>query len=171
MKRLVIVSSIFVLLSAWCPARLGETLEQCAERYGPQIEKRRALVSQSDADAAVFSKNGVTVIAELQKGTTWLMTFRKAKLSSAEVDALLAANAVAAGWSKPLRYGDREYRISPDKKRVAVTTFGTANEVTQLQVMLREYSEKLQLDVLSRAAQSGVDKTTEGNKANPLPGF
>ncbi len=160
---------LLCVLTGSARARLGETVEQCVERYGPVIEKRQPSLPQSDAETAVFSKSGVTIIVEFHKGTAWLITFRKPVLQIDEIEALLQANAATGNWSVPLKYGDLEYRLSGDKNRIAVTSYADTN-VTRMEIMLREYAGQHRANYLARLknpapAEGGKPKT------NPLPGF
>jgi hypothetical protein len=168
MRNFQLVLLLCVLTSS-ARARLGETVEQCTERYGPLIEKRQPLLPQSDSETAVYSKSGVTIIVEFHKGTAWHITFRKPGLQNEEVEALLKANATKGNWSTPLLYGERDYRLSGDRNRIAVFSSAEKN-MTQLEIMLREYSDQRRANYVS-SLQKPAPK--EGSKpvANPLPGF
>lgn len=161
---------LLLALATTASARIGESLEQCGERYGPLVEKRRAELPESDPEAGVFSRNGITIIVEFRKGTAWRILFRKPKLTAPEVEALLEANAGTGAWSSPLTYGDREYRLAADKSRVAVATLGPNRAMTQLEIMLREYGGRLRAQTLARLRQAGSAGEAR-KKANPLPGF
>lgn len=160
---------LICVLTGSARARLGETVEQCTERYGPLIEKRQALLPQSDPETAVFSKSGVTIIVEFHKGSAWHITFRKPTLQNEEVESLLKANATKGNWSTPLLYAERDYRLSSDRNRIAV--FSSADKsITQLEIMLREYADQRHANYVARLRKPAPK---EGSKpaANPLPGF
>jgi hypothetical protein len=160
---------LFCLLAGTARARLGETMEQCTERYGPVIEKRKPLLPQSDAETAVYSKSGVTIIVEFHKDTAWHITFRKPTLQSEEIEALLLANASKGSWSTPLMYLDRDYRLSGDQKRIAVSSLADKN-ATQLEIMLREYADQRRANYVERLKKPVPME--DGKPANnPLPGF
>ncbi len=164
--RLII---LFTALTGIARARLGETVEQCMERYGPVIEKRQRVLPQSDAETAVFSKSGVTVIVEFNKGTAWLITFRKPDLQNEEIDALLQANESKGNWSAPLKYGEGEYRLSGDQNRIAVTLTADS-KTTQVEIMLREYAKQHRANYLARLQKPAAPAGSKP-KTNPLPGF
>ncbi len=160
----------FAALSTTSWARIGESLAQCIDRYGPVIENRQSELPQSDPDAAVFSKNGLTVIVEFHNDKAWRIIFRKPKLSTTEVDALLSANSASESWSSPLRYGEREYRLCADKKRISITRFTKGNDIAQIEVILREYSDQLHANALLPPVQPSAAESQKP-KVNPLPGF
>lgn len=170
MKLFCTVCAFYAALASASWARIGESLEQCIMRYGPVVENRKAELPQSDPGSAVFSKNGLTVIVEFRNDSVWRIIFRKPKLSVSEVDALLSANSSPGTWSSPLRYGDREYQLSADKTRISVTRLAPNNEITQTEILLREYSDQLRANVLTRPVQTGTSEE-EKPKVNPLPGF
>lgn len=171
MKLICAVCAFYAVLTSASWARIGESLEQCIMRYGPVVENRKAELPQSDPGAAVFSKNGLTVVVEFRNDSAWRIVFRKPKLTVNEVEALLSANSSSSeAWGQPLRYGDREYRRSADKSRISITRFAPNNEITQTEILLREYSDQLRANVLTGPIQSGASEE-EKPKVNPLPGF
>ncbi len=170
MKLFGAVCLFFAALTTASWARIGESLAECIDRYGPVIEKRQIELPQSDLGAAVFSKNGLTVIVEFHNDKAWRIIFRKPKLSVSEVEALLAANSTAETWSPPLRYSEREYRLSADKNRISITRFTPNNEIAQTEIILREYSDQLRANALLRPVQPS-DTDSPKPKVNPLPGF
>lgn len=141
MKRLLPL--VLVLLSGLTAnARIGETLEECVARYGPVVERLPAKVKESDPEACVFSKSGITIIAEFKAGKAWQHTYRMIALDAASTDKLLEAEAVDGGWSAPLKSGGQEYRSSADGKRIAVTTYGRkSTDVGILVVAQKSYAE------------------------------
>jgi hypothetical protein len=150
-------------------ARIGESIDQCAERYGPPIEKRAATIPQSDPDAVVFSKTGVTIIIEFRQGSAWHITFRKPSLQAMEVEALINANIGSGSWSPALKYGDREYRLSSDRERLAIASLAGSN-ITQVSVMLRACARQTHAAYLARLQQPDAIEDLK-RKTNPLPGF
>ena len=168
MRKIPLVLLLWALTGT-ARARLGETMEQCTERYGPVIEKRQRLLPQSDTDTAVFSKSGVTIVVEFHQGLAWHITFRKPIMQDEEIDALLQANASGGKWSVPLKYGDAEYRLAGDRKRMAVSYFAEKG-VSRVEVMLREYSELYRANYLARL-KNPTPSDGSKNKTNPLPGF
>jgi len=167
--RNILLILLLSILTGSARARLGETMDQCTERYGPVIEKRTASIPQSDAETAVFSKSGVTIIVEFSKGAAWHVTFRKPALQEDEIEALLKANASNSTWSTPLKYGDREYRMSGDRKRMAVSSIADKG-VMQVDFMLREYSGQHRANYIARL-QNPASADGSKPKGNPLPGF
>ena len=70
--RSLVVSALFVLLlTTRASARLGETLDECVQRYGPMIEKRPAQLAVSDPDVMVFSKAGITIAIVCRAATSY----------------------------------------------------------------------------------------------------
>ncbi|MBL9117874.1 MAG: hypothetical protein JNJ83_22890 [Verrucomicrobiaceae bacterium] len=106
MNRLVIA---LVLMGTSVQARLGETVAECEARYGPIVEKRPAELVESDKDALVYSKEGVTVTAEYRNGQAWKVTYR---MPSNALETILGAIAPEGGWSSPVMIAGQEVRVS-----------------------------------------------------------
>src|SRR5215204_1744652 len=98
MKGIVLSALVVLLITAPAVARVGETLDECVQRYGPMIERRPAKLSASDPDVMVFSKAGITVAVEFKEGKAWHLTFRKTALTAGEIEAVITANAGATIW-------------------------------------------------------------------------
>ncbi len=169
MRRVLLFLAFFAALAAAAQARLGETLNQCIERYGPVIETRRAELPQSDAEVAVFSKAAVTIMVEFKEGKAWHITFRKPQLTLAEINALLAANSASGEWSAPFVVAERMFRISADQQRLCVLGEPRVGGAV-LEVMNRDYISQYRANTLERLRQAGGATDTK-HKANPLPGF
>src|SRR5436190_21113899 len=116
MKRLLPCAALLLMTNMPIPAsaRVGETLDECVQRYGPMIEKRPARLAGSDPEVMLFSKAGITVAAEFRDGKAWHLTYRKLGLSTVEVDAIVMANSGGSLWGSPLKTRDKEYRMTDD---------------------------------------------------------
>lgn len=150
-------------------ARVGETLEQCVERYGPVMDKRPSTIAGSEPELAVFSKSAITITVEFHEGVAWQISFRKADLSSEEAEVILQANGSGL-WSVPLKINDREYRLSPDKKRLSKMLAEKKGGISEMIIMTRECaaaSKSTRVSKTSPPSQSGGKKPG----VNPLPGF
>jgi hypothetical protein len=112
--------ALSILLGAnLAQARLGETLADCETRYGPVVEKVPARLADSDKEAVVFSKEGVTIIAELHNGNVWCITYTMADLSADKATIFLEVNAPKEGWGKPINVKGEEIRTSTARDRFA----------------------------------------------------
>ena len=115
-----------VILSSTSLARIGETIEQCAVRYGDPLKENESWWPNSPAVPAgfpllvgeglvlhpgrapktlYFKKSGLFIIVSFWKGKAAIVSFGKVsvsgsmeKLSDVEVETLLAANA-AGKWT------------------------------------------------------------------------
>lgn len=154
-------------------ARLGETVEQCMERYGPVIERRLAVLAASDPETLVFSKSGVTIIIEYRESKAWQISYRKAKMLANEVESLVAANSGEGPWSGSLKLGSGEYRLSSDRSRLAAMAEIPGSKpgltVTELRIMTREWLAENRASYLRRA--DAPLTAPERARINPLPGF
>jgi len=138
----VLPLAVVLLSCVSAHARIGETLEECVARYGPVVERLPAKVKNSDPEACVFSKSGVTIIAEFKGGKAWRHTYRMIGLDGASTEKLLEAEAVDGAWSAPLTLNGQEFRSSSDGKRVAVTAYGKKlSDVGVLTVAQKSYAE------------------------------
>ncbi len=170
MRATFLVAALTLVLTGWSQARLGETLNECIERYGPVIETRQAELAQSDAEMAVFSKASVTVIVEFKNGKAWHIRFRKPFLSLTEQEALLKANALDGDWSPPLVVATRTFRISPDRSRLAVLYERTVGVGAVFDVMNKEYIDQYRANELDRIRKPGAVEEVR-RSTSPLPGF
>lgn len=141
MNRLLPLAIIFVSVLT-SQARIGETVEECVARYGPVVERLPAKVKDSDPQACVFSKSGITIIAEFKAGKVWQHTYRMIALDDMATEKLLEAEGLDGGWSGPIKIGGQEFRGSADGKRVAVTSYGRkTTDVGTLVVAQKSYAE------------------------------
>jgi len=101
-------------------ARLGETLTECEGRYGQVVEKAPAKMKESDPDACLFSKSGITIIVEFKAGKAWKVLYRMASMDAGSVETLLGVESSEGGWSQPIEVGTQKVRISDDHDRLAI---------------------------------------------------
>lgn len=130
MIRLVLPLLLVTLSSLTAQARIGETLAECEIRYGPVVERVPARQAESDKDACIFSRNGITVLTEFRDGKVWKISYSKVGMDSTELQTLLAASAAGGGWSAPLKISTQEFRTSNDHERLAIFTPGKRPEAT-----------------------------------------
>jgi hypothetical protein len=142
MRQLPLLLSILLCLSpAASHARLGETVQGFTERFGPPVERRPAVLEQSDPEALVFSKSGITIIAEFRQGAAWSVRYRSVELSADQAKQLLRFNmAEGGGWSAAYEVAGVYYRMSADRGSVAVYDPGRHGEMGFLQVSSREFA-------------------------------
>jgi hypothetical protein len=171
MKSLLPCAALVLMTFIPASARVGETLDECVQRYGPMIEKRPARLSGSDPEVMVFSKAGITVAAEFRDGKAWHLTYRKLGLSSVEVDAIIMANSGASLWGSPLKTRDKEFRMTDDKSRVALINWDRKGMAGSLTIMSREYAKANYAESSKRAESSAVPTAAGSQRTNPLPGF
>ena len=152
-------------------ARIGESQEECIARYGAVIEKRPAKIPDSDPEATVFSKGGVTVYIEFQKGKAWCVVFRKPALTASEVAGLLRANMPVGGWGASLEVNGRFCRRSFDTELLAVLTppQGPRDPVF-LEIVSREYADARYASYLLKAESAKSAAPTSSTPAT-LEGF
>jgi hypothetical protein len=142
MKRLFVLACVcFLSLSQQAEARLGETIPQCVERYGPVIEKRTPRLQSSDPETCVFSKAGISIIIEYRAGLAWNIRYRTIDLIIAQVTELLKANMpVGGGWSAAYEVAGVQYRLSTDRRSVAAYDPGKRGDLGILEVSSREFN-------------------------------
>ena len=173
MKRhqalLAMILSVGCISSA--EARLGETIAQCKDRYGPVEEKRPANVKESDPEALVFSKNGITTLIEFKKGVAWRIVFRLIGMSSLEVETLLKANMAEGGWGPALKINGQDFRISLDRSRIAVySPVVDKNDVPALEIAAREYATANYAEYSLKTAET-IGQVKEQKAGQDLKGF
>ena len=171
MKSLTLSALVLLLTSVPASARIGETLDECVQRYGPMIERRPAKLGSSDPDVMVFSKAGITVAVEFKEGKAWHLTFRKTALTSFEIEALVTANSGTSLWGSPLKTRDKEYRMTADKGRLALVNWDRKALAGSLVIMSREFARTNYAELTQRPDPSTVVPADIGNKGVVLPGF
>lgn len=86
-SSIFLVLFVLLTLSTSTQARLGETIEQCKERYGnPTVKK---------GEAFFYKKNDIVVKIIYRNGTVYSITYKKEKgtIEKEEIDYLLKVNA------------------------------------------------------------------------------
>ena len=161
----------FTFFTGSIHARIGETVEECVARYGATVEKRPAKISQSDPEAHLFSKKGVSVWVEFRQGKAWKIGFRKLDMTELEHDALLRANMPAEGWGAALDINGKSCRRSLDGKCVALTTPArNSREPSLLEIASRDYAEANFVAYDLRVMEAKSEKKQNGTPAM-LEGF
>lgn len=122
-------------------ARIGETVPECVERYGPVIERRAARLEKSDPEACVFSKAGISIIIEYRAGIAWNVRYRTLDLIVNQVNELLRSNMPeGGGWSAAYEVAGVQYRLATDRRSVAAYNPGLRGEMGSLEVSSREFN-------------------------------
>ncbi len=170
MRVTLFTLACLMALTGLSRARLGETLEECVDRYGPVLEKRPASFSSSDAEVAVFLKASVAVFVEFKKGKAWKITFRKTLISPSEVESLLKANAGEDDWGPPLAVSTRIFRQSNDKERMCIISESRPGMPNSIEIVSKEYVDEFHASLLDRAQNPTAIEEAKRNQ-NPLPGF
>jgi hypothetical protein len=141
------------LCTAWATgadARLGETPEECAARYGEVVGEFAPPVKDSDAQGVHYRKDGIDVKVEFRRGKAWSLTFAKVDMTDEQRELILQANSGAATWEGPEKFLGRDFWITADGRRHAYLRNLRSGKV--LQVMTGEY-----LDALDRLRQEKLE--------------
>lgn len=124
-------------------ARLGETLPECALRYGKQIE------ADGGNGAAIFSKSELTITAHFRDGSCVAIQFvHSAKdesgnprwFTEAELVSLMNANGDSTPWRKVLNYPRMANYESMQRK----ATYDRTSRV--LTIVTKEEDEKRRVE-------------------------
>lgn len=152
-------------------ARLGETIAQCEARYGPVVEKRPALLKESDPEACMFSKSGITALVEFKRGIAWRILFRMIGMTTKEAETLLKANMAEGGWGPALKINGQDFRISSDRQRIAVFTPAIEkSDVPTLEIATRDYGQANHAAYSAMTAEA-VDQVKDKKARQDLKGF
>lgn len=141
MKPFLAVVAMGLIFSARpVEARLGETIAQCEQRYGPVVEKRPSTVKESDPEACIFSKSGITALVEFKRGIAWRIVFRMLGMTPKDAETLLKANMADGGWGPVMKVNGQDFRLSSDRRRIAIYSSTKAQgEITTLEIASRDY--------------------------------
>lgn len=122
-------------------ARIGETVPECIERYGPIIEKRSPRLPKSDPEACVYSKAGISIIIEYRAGVAWNVRYRTLDLIVNQVTELLKSNMPeGGGWSAAFEVAGVQYRLAKDRRMVAAYNPGLQGELGSLEISSRDFN-------------------------------
>ncbi len=164
-RPFLLITAFTLILASAASARIGETIPQCVERYGPVIEKRPARLDKSDPEACIFSKSGISVIIEYRAGIAWNVRYRSIDLIIAQITELLKANMPeGGGWSAAYEVAGVQYRLSTDRRAVAAYDPGKRGDVGILEISSREfntarrevYGAKLEAVILNPRRKAGA---------------
>lgn len=165
-----IILPLFLLCTSVAQARIGETFAQCETRYGPVVERTAAKLGDSDKEACIFSKEGVTITVEYRNGTAWWVSYR---LPQPMVDAVLAAIAPDGGWSSSLTINGRQVQVSATTHdQVAVVTYPPKrkDDPATLVVATRAYAKANRADYQAKLSAL-PEMIKQRHSAQPLKNF
>jgi len=112
MKAFVFFLFVIALLTQAVEARLGETFNQCIERYGALIRKQ----GRVDNPQFIFEKDGITIGINFLDGKAGQMSYSRANGSpflDSEVRQLLEVNSAGSTWQYD----------QPESNRLRTTTY------------------------------------------------
>lgn len=153
-------------------ARLGETVEQCEARYGPIVERKEARLAESDKQSVIFSKEGVTITAEMQNGVVWCISYQMDELTDETANYFLKVNAPADGWGRAITIkGDSVYTTSTRSQYATYTPMiARVKQAGKVVVCSRGYAKANRSDYEARLLTIR-DKLVEREKNAALKGF
>jgi hypothetical protein len=95
-RRLAAIAAVALTTSATLFARIGETEQECAARYGEPVQKRN--------DKLLYQKSDLNVFITFFNGKADAIAYRKIakdqQLSENEVEILLNSNSGGVPWKK-----------------------------------------------------------------------
>jgi hypothetical protein len=159
-----------LLTAGMVQARLGETLAECETRYGPVVERTPAKLADSDKEACIFSKEGVTITVEFRNNTAWKLTYR---LAQAMIDPILATIAPPSGWASSVTINGRQMMIAStthDQVAVVELPVRRRDDPAEIIVASRAYTKANRADYEARLA-SLPNLIKERQSARPLQNF
>ena len=140
MKKIALFISILFIVSSAAYARIGETLQQCIERYGQPIKT-------TPEGMILFSKSGLYVFVHFFEEKADAIAFRKveedalqtpAEISQNEIDLLLSSNGQGHEWKKrEVISMDSEWETDDGK---IIATYGTMQHL--LIVVTKDYTDR-----------------------------
>jgi len=113
---------LFLLLSAAvfaARANLGETLDQCKQKYGDPVETKQA---PNVDEMILFKKDGIKYAIGFKAGKSVILIIGKEsteKLGEEEVQQFLAANSQGSHWKKSIRPSGNDIWMREDNLAVA----------------------------------------------------
>ena len=138
-------------------ARLGETREECEERYGEVAEVYPAKLKGSDGEAVHYVKGYFHFFVEFKAGKAWVIKVWKRGLTKTERNELLAAEGVM--FEGPETYGGKSFWIS-ERGSVHATEI-EIGRVRVLKIMTRDCVKALAKAQQKREWLVGTDKAKQ----------
>lgn len=169
MFRALLFSAVLFSLPAY--ARLGETLDECVARYGDVVERKPSRIPGSDPDICLFTKSGITIVAEFKTGKAWKILYRLSGMDDASLQTLLSAEATGDGWSSAIKMGNQEVRLSDDHDRIAIRQLTRRPEdVATLTFVTKAFAAANRADYEAKLALI-PDEVKRREEARPLKGL
>lgn len=101
--RLILITLLLSLLLLPAHARLGETEDQCVQRYGPVVKRKTTGEPGLDLPVLLFMKNGYSFAAVMLNDKVCFLLIEKTDqtaFSDNEIDLFLTANDAEQKWIK-----------------------------------------------------------------------
>lgn len=98
MRTIAALVAVSLLASVPAFARIGETREQCVERYGEPSAKSPQRLKKSDGEAEIFKVGEMNISIEFRAGKAWRLTYAGKGLTGKSTESILAKNAEKAKW-------------------------------------------------------------------------
>ncbi|MGC3991673.1 MAG: hypothetical protein QM796_18680 [Chthoniobacteraceae bacterium] len=124
MKTVILSLCALVCFASQSKARIGETLEQCIQRYGAVVKQESGII--------VFKKSGFFVMVKLYNEKVEQIAFCKAQadelgqagaISDNEIELLLKTNGGASNWKvQPVISTDRHWQTEDESLFAHYTT-------------------------------------------------
>ena len=102
-------------------ARIGETPDQCADRYGEPVATVEKKLEESDDKAERYLKDDVAITVEFKNGKAWHIRYEQRRTFNSELlEGLLSANVGGTKWEGPQKYDEKRFWITANKELHAV---------------------------------------------------
>ena len=128
-------------------ARIGETPDQCADRYGEEVATVEKQLEESDDEAKRYLNDDVAITVEFKDGKAWYLRYEQRRTFRTELlQSILAANVGGTKWEGPLKYDEKKFWITANK---------------ELHAVYRQYSGASQFVILNGEALKAMEKERE----------
>ena len=125
-------------------ARIGETPDQCADRYGEPVAKEEKRLPESDDEAIRYLNDDVAITVEFKKGKAWYIRYERRRTFNTELlQGILSANVGGTKWEGPQKYDEKQFWITANK---------------ELHASYAQYSGASQLSILNNDALNSMEE-------------
>ena len=162
-------------------ARIGETMEECVERYGPSYGSLPSICGRSGELCHLFKRNidtegkikTILMKIEFIEGKAAYLRISSAAISDEDARDLVDKNSGESTWMPPQSINERSYYLTDDKKRQAcVFRLGEVRVVEVFSSGMTDLLNAYRLAMLenpsvkqpSRNPTGGLDDPPRGDK-------
>lgn len=174
---------VLALGLAQARARIGETMDECVERYGPAYGSLPSICGRAGELCHLFKRTidsggkikTILMKIEFIEGKAAYLRISSPAISDDDAKDLVGKSSGKSTWQSPQSISDRSYYVTDDKQRHAcIYRLGEVRVVEIFSSVMTDLLNAYRLAMLenppaklpSRSLTDGVDETTQPDNAD-----